>query len=135
MTSRRIIIADDEAYVTTILASKVKAAGYEVEIANDGEEALVLATSNPPDLIISDYQMPQMSGYEMAVRLKQNPLTAGVPVLMLTARGHHLSPSQLTATSIRILLAKPFSAKDVLVRVEELIGPAGGGTKRAGAAA
>jgi two-component system phosphate regulon response regulator PhoB len=136
MASRRIIIADDEAYVTTILASKVTAAGYEVQVVDDGEEALALATANPPDLIISDYQMPQMSGYEMAVRLKQNPLTANVPVLMLTARGHHLSPSQLTATNIRVLLAKPFSAKDVLVRVEGLIGPSGGGAaKNAGAAA
>ena len=121
---RRIIVADDEAYVTTILASKLRQAGHEVVTVSNGQAAFELAVQNAPNLIITDYQMPLLSGYEMSVKLRQDPRTAGVSLIMLTARGHHLSEEQLAATNIRHLVAKPFSAKDVLAKVNKLLGDA-----------
>jgi len=121
MSAGRIIVADDESYVTTVVAGKLRQQGFEVLIACDGEEALALAVASPPDLVVTDYQMPVMSGYEMCVRLKQDPRTAGVPAIMLTARGHHLSPAQLAATNIRFLLSKPFSIKELLARVGDVL--------------
>jgi CheY-like chemotaxis protein len=118
---RRIILADDEAYVTTILASKLRQRGHDVVTAPNGQQAFELATQSPPDLIITDYQMPILSGYEMSVKLRQDPRTAKVPVLMLTARGHHLSPEQLAATNIKHLAAKPFSARELLEKADEIL--------------
>lgn len=116
------MLADDEAYVTTTLAMKLRKAGYEVITASNGEEGFMLASQNLPDLIVTDYQMPILSGFEMAAKLKQEERTAGVPLIMLTARGHHLSAEQLAQTNIRVLLAKPFSAMEVVAKVDELLG-------------
>ena len=71
--------------------------------------------------------MPVLSGYEMAVKLKENPETCAIPVLMLTGRGHLLSDEQLARTNIRYLLSKPFSAKSLLAKIDDLIGPPGAG--------
>jgi CheY-like chemotaxis protein len=122
---RRIIVADDEAYVTTILASKLRQKGHEVTTAPDGQAAFDLATHNPPDLIITDYQMPVLSGYEMSVKLRQDARTTHVPLVMLTARGHHLSAEQMAATNIKHLLSKPFSARELVSKVEEILGVVG----------
>jgi CheY-like chemotaxis protein len=121
---RRIIVADDEVYVTTILASKLRQKGHDVTTAPNGQTAFDLAVQSPPDLIITDYQMPILSGYEMSVKLRQDPRTCGVPLVMLTARGHHLSPEQLAQTNIRHLAAKPFSARELLAKVEQILGAA-----------
>ena len=120
----KILIADDELYITSTLAQKLRKAGYEVRTASDGEEALALATEQVPDLIVTDYQMPILSGFDLAVELRQNPATAGVPLLMLTARGHRLESSELARTNIRCLLAKPFSLREVLSKIDELLQPA-----------
>jgi CheY-like chemotaxis protein len=120
---RRIFVADDEPYVTTILASKLRLMGAHVTTCSDGEETFARAAENPPDLIITDYQMPVMSGFEMSLRLRQDPRTQSVPVIMLTARGHHLTEAQVAKTNIKAMFAKPFSAKEVLAKVHELLGP------------
>jgi CheY-like chemotaxis protein len=121
MQRRTIIIADDEAYVTSILAGKLRKAGHEVSTATNGQAAFEQAVQAVPDLILTDYQMPILSGYEMAVKLRQDPRTRGVPLVMLTARGHHLSAEQLAATNIQHLAAKPFSARELLEKVEEIL--------------
>lgn len=123
MSHRRILLADDEPYITSVLAAKLQQRGDQVAVAGNGDEALTLALEDPPTLIITDYQMPLLSGYEMCVKLKQDPRTATIPVVMLTARGHHLTPEQLALTNIRALIAKPFSAREVLARVDELMEP------------
>jgi len=121
--SRHILLADDEAYITSILATKLRKLGDEVIVACDGQQALELACAHRPQLVVSDFQMPVVSGFELAVKLKQNPQTCATPVLMLTGRGHLLSSEQLATTNIRHLLAKPFSAKALLAKIDELIGP------------
>jgi DNA-binding response OmpR family regulator len=137
MSNAKIIVCDDESYVVLTLSSKLKQQGYDVRQAGNGAEALRLAAADPPDLVVTDYQMPAMSGYEMAVALKAGAATSAVPVIMLTARGHLLSPEELARTNIRQMLPKPFSVRDVLAHVTRLLAPdasspTGGGT--AGAA-
>jgi DNA-binding response OmpR family regulator len=131
---RNILLADDEAYVTSILAHKLQQLGDQVTVASDGQEALDLAIKLNPSIVVSDFQMPLLSGYEMAVKLKENAVTSGVPVLMLTARGHLLSDEQLALTNIRHLLSKPFSAKSLIAKIEDLIGPPGANEPGANAA-
>lgn len=123
MPQRKILLADDEAYITSILAMKLRQLGDEVVIAADGQEAFDVACEHQPDLVVTDFQMPQLSGYEMAVKLKQTESTERIPVLMLTARGHLLSAAELAQTNICGLMPKPFSARELVGRIEELIGP------------
>ena len=118
--ARHILLVDDEPYITTILAAKFRAGGDEVRIATDGNAGFTLAGERVPDLIVTDYQMPGGDGYGMAVRLREHAATANVPIIMLTARGHHLSAEQLAATNIKRLLQKPFSAREVLTHALEL---------------
>ncbi|MFN0132190.1 MAG: response regulator [Phycisphaerales bacterium] len=117
-----VLLADDEAPITCVVGQRLEAAGFGLVIARDGTEALELALRNPPAVLVTDLQMPRMSGLELATRLKQESATAAIPVIMLTARGYILNPDQLAKTNIRHLMSKPFSAKDVLRRVIELIG-------------
>lgn len=123
MANRKILLADDEAYVTSILAMKLQQLGDEVVIASDGQESFDLACEHMPRLVVTDFQMPNLSGYEMAVKLKENEATAHIPVLMLTARGHLLSAAELAKTNICGLMPKPFSARELIGRIEEIIGP------------
>jgi DNA-binding response OmpR family regulator len=123
---RKILIVDDEAYVSTVLAIKFKNAGELVTTASDGEEGFLAAQQEQPDLVITDFQMPILSGLEMAQKLKAEPSTAHIPLLMLTARGHRLLPSEMGQTNIRAVLDKPFSIREVVMRANEIIAGNGG---------
>jgi DNA-binding response OmpR family regulator len=121
---RRILVVDDELYVTQLLSFILRRVGDEVFTADEGQSACAMAREVIPDLVIADYQMPGMNGMEMARQLRSDSATADVPVLVLTARGHRLSPQDVEGTNIRCMLAKPFSPRELLGRVEEMIGPA-----------
>jgi DNA-binding response OmpR family regulator len=123
MGTREILVADDELYITTMLSQKLRQAGYSVRTASDGVEALAEASERVPDLVITDFQMPIMSGFELAMKLRETPATSAVPLLMLTARGHRLNGVDLSRTNIRFLLDKPFSLREVLLKVEQLLRP------------
>jgi two-component system phosphate regulon response regulator PhoB len=124
MQPKKVLIADDEPHMTYILAFKLERAGVEVVIAGDGEEAYALACEHRPDLVISDYQMPRMGGLELCRQLKANPSTTRIPVILVTARGHQIGPAELAQTNIRHVMGKPFSAIELLGRVEEVLSAA-----------
>lgn len=123
MLTKKILVADDESHMTYILSFKLRQAGIDVVTACDGEEAYALACAQRPDLIVADFQMPRMSGVEMAAKLRQNPETSHVPVLMVTARGHRLDDAEMAKTNIRHVLSKPFSARELLSWIEKMLGP------------
>ena len=122
MSTKRIIAADDEAHILHIVSMKLRNAGYEVITAVDGEEALDLCQTEQPDMLITDYQMPYMSGLELCKELRRSEETKGIPALMLTARGFDIEPDEMAEAGITAVLAKPFSPREVLQRVRELIG-------------
>ncbi len=86
LNNKTILVADDESHILNVVSLKLTNAGFTVFTAVDGQEALELATAQRPDLLITDYHMPQLSGLELCQRLRQNPATAGIPTIMLTAR-------------------------------------------------
>lgn len=135
---KRILVVDDEAHITHVVALKLRNAGFEVETAADGEEAMDIARERTPDLVITDLQMPYVSGLQLCERLRSTPATSAVPAIMLTARGHALADSDLAKTNIRLVLSKPFSPRQVLEQVNAILGPsavaANDGTGRAEAA-
>ncbi len=121
MSAQTVLVVDDESHITHVVSLKLRNAGYEVLTAADGEEGYELACQKRPDLIITDLQMPYMTGLEMCARLRQNPATAAIPALLLTARGYALAPEDLAKTNIREMLGKPFSPREVLEKVEEVL--------------
>jgi two-component system cell cycle response regulator len=81
----RILVVDDEIINLRLVSRLLKIEGYEVISAQNGEAALRLIGQSPPDLALLDVMMPDMDGYELCRRLRQNPKTAGFPIVMLTA--------------------------------------------------
>lgn len=119
--SHRILVVDDEAHIVQVLKLKLRNAGYEVETAADGEEALEAARRNPPDLIITDFQMPYMSGLELCGALANDEATSHIPIIMLTARGYALNEDDLAIGNIKDVLSKPFSPRAINKIVEKLL--------------
>jgi CheY-like chemotaxis protein len=105
-----------------VVSLKLRQAGLNVVTASDGQEALEMIRANRPDVLVTDYQMPVMSGYDLSVMLQASPATASIPILMITARGHTLSPEQIARTNIKAVMCKPFSPRHVLERVLDLLG-------------
>ena len=89
--------------------------------AADGEEAFEAACSAPPDLVITDYQMPFLSGLELCVKLRAEPRTRDIPIIMLTARGYSMSGTDLEGTNIQKVLPKPFSPREFLAIVQTIL--------------
>lgn len=118
-----ILLVDDESHILHVVDLKLTNAGYRILTAEDGEEGLAAAIEHRPDLVISDYQMPFMTGLELCVALKQHEVTAGIPALMLTARGSGLEDDDLEQTNIAAVLSKPFSPREILAKVQELLNP------------
>ena len=118
---KKILVADDESHILHVVSLKLRNAGYHVLTARDGQEALEMAQSEKPDLIITDYHMPQLSGLELCRRLKQDPATSEIPAIMLTARGYQLDPSDTEQSGILRMLSKPFSPRQLLTTVNEVL--------------
>jgi two-component system, OmpR family, alkaline phosphatase synthesis response regulator PhoP len=119
-----IVVAEDEPAIRLVLASKLKQAGYTVLPAANGEEALQIARSILPDLIITDFQMPRMDGLAMARILHESEATRSIPLIVLSARGHRLGSEDVGGTNVIHVLMKPFSMREVTILVLDSIGPA-----------
>ena len=121
-TPKTILVADDESHILNVVSLKLRNAGYRVLTARDGQEALELAVQEQPDLLITDYHMPQLSGLELCRKLKQDPAVRPIPAIMLTARGYHLEPQDTEQSGILQMISKPFSPRHLLSAVEDVIG-------------
>jgi CheY-like chemotaxis protein len=121
MAMKKILVADDESHILHVVSLKLRNAGFEVLTAADGQEALEIAIAEHPDLLITDYHMPQLSGLELCQKLKQDPSTARIPAIMLTARGYQLDPQDTQNSGILRMLSKPFSPRALLTTVNEVL--------------
>lgn len=121
--SRKVLVVDDEVHIRKVVAIKLNNNGYEVITAEDGKEGYDLAVSEMPDMIISDFQMPNMTGIEMVEKLRQDEKTKEIPVIMLTARGFAIEDHQKQMLNIAEFLSKPFSPKELLRTIQDVIEP------------
>jgi CheY-like chemotaxis protein len=121
MAEKTILVADDESHILHVVSLKLRNAGFRVITARDGQEALELAQQEKPDLVITDYHMPQLSGLELCQKLKHDPGTSSIPTIMLTARGYHLEPHDTEQSGILRMLSKPFSPRALLATVNEVL--------------
>jgi CheY-like chemotaxis protein len=121
MPSATILVADDETHILNVVSIKLQNAGFTVLTAEDGADAYAQALIQHPDLIITDFQMPRLSGLELACKLYRDPLTREIPIMLLTARGFDLPERDRTSSNIRCVLTKPFSPRQILRAVQELL--------------
>ena len=112
----RILIADDNADMREYLGGLL--AGYQVDLAPDGDAALQAALKNPPDLVLTDVMMPSLDGFGLLHKLRANETTATIPVILLSARAGDESRLEGVAAGADDYLTKPFSARELTARVE-----------------
>ena len=121
MENRKVLVADDEVHIVNVVAMKLRNNGFDVITANNGEEAYKLCCEEKPDIIITDYQMPQMTGIELIEKVRSNPDVRHIPIIMLTARGFAIEDEQKERLNVAECLSKPFSPKELLSHVESVL--------------
>ena len=121
MTVPTVLLVDDEPQITYLVARKLQQNGIQTVIGSDGEEGLQLAIENNVDLIVSDLQMPYMSGIELAKAIRSEPYLSTIPFIILTARGYVLDRKEIEDAKISRVIPKPFSVGELLQCVQSLL--------------
>lgn len=121
---RKVLIVDDEPNIVISLEFLMKREGFEVLVANDGEAALQQIAAHLPDLVLLDVMLPKRNGFEVCQQLRGNPEWASVKVIMLTAKGRDTEVAKGLALGADAYMTKPFSTKDLVAQVKQMLGPA-----------
>ena len=121
MERKKVLIVDDEIHIVHVVAIKLRNNDYEVISAENGAEAFKLACTEKPDIIVTDFQMPVMSGLELVEKIRQCDQTKDIPVIMLTARSFAIEDQQKEELQISRCLSKPFSPKELLENIEDIL--------------
>ena len=121
MAGKKVLVVDDEIHIVHVVTVKLRNNGYEVVSAENGADALDQARSERPDVIITDFQMPVMTGLEFIGRLRELPETREIPVILLTGRSFDITPEQQRELRIAQCLSKPFSPRELLGCVEDAL--------------
>lgn len=117
--AQRIMVVDDDVNIRSLLEYRLGKEGFSTVQAMDGLDALKKIEAQKPDLIILDPELPRMDGYQVLERLKGDPQTADIPVIVLTLRGNPARSLELGAVDF---VAKPFSPRQLVVKVREILG-------------
>ncbi len=120
---KRVLLCDDEIAILRAAEFKLKKAGYEVQMASDGQAGWELIQRSGVDMVITDCQMPRMSGLQLVERIRSEPALQQLPIVMLTAKGFELRPEELAAKwNVLAVLPKPFSPRELLQLVDRVLG-------------
>ncbi len=120
--SKKILIVDDEPNIVMSLEFLMKKEGFEVATATDGEQALEQVAAFAPDLLLLDVMMPKKSGFEVCEALRADPAHSGLLIVMLTAKGRETEVAKGLAIGADAYVTKPFSTKDLVARVRQMLG-------------
>lgn len=117
LAHKKILVVDDEVYILHILDFSLGAEGYEVITAADGEEAIDRARVEKPDLVVLDIMMPKVDGFEACRRLKADPETSQIPVILLTAKGREVDRQMGMEVGADDYIVKPFSPTKLIEKI------------------
>ena len=118
---KRILVVDDEQDIAELLDFNLKKQGFTTTVARNGREAIAEIKRQTPDLVILDVMMPELSGIEVLGRLRSQPETASLPVIMLTAKGEEIDELVGLSLGADDYIPKPFSMKILIARVEAIL--------------
>jgi DNA-binding response OmpR family regulator len=119
---KKVLIADDEPNIVVSLEFLMKQKGYVVKVVDNGQDALAAMGEFAPDLVLLDVMMPRLSGYELCQKVRENPAWSGIRIIMLSAKGRDVEVTKGIAVGADAYVTKPFSTKDLLAKVAELLG-------------
>ncbi len=117
-----ILAADDDEDILQLIVFRLERSGYTVLQAHDGEEALALALEQRPDLAVLDVLMPKIDGFELTRRLRAEPATSRMPIIILTARVQDADVQEGFDAGADDYLRKPFSPQELRARVQAILG-------------
>jgi DNA-binding response OmpR family regulator len=118
---KRVLVCDDDPLLVDLVSHRLSSRGYDVTVAADGAEALQLMSESPPDALVLDAMMPVLDGYELLRRVREDPRTVTLPVIMLSARRQEqdvLSALELGASDY---IVKPFIPEELVVRLGRVL--------------
>ena len=118
---KRILIADDETNIVASLEFLMQQAGYETEVATDGAQALALAGSFRPDLVLLDIMFPVRNGFEVCQELKSRPETRSIKIVMLSAKGRDVEVAKAMELGADAYVTKPFSTRELVAKVRQML--------------
>ena len=116
-----VLVVEDEDALATLLQYNLEKEGYDVGVAGDGEEALLLAEERLPDLVVLDWMLPKVSGIEVCRRLRSRAETRNVPIIILTARGEETDRIRGLDTGADDYVVKPFSMTELTARIRAVL--------------
>ena len=119
--TRRVLIVDDEPNIVASLEFLMRGDEYDVAVARNGEEALLLAEQFRPDLVLLDVMMPRRSGFEVCRQIRENPALRDMKIVMLTARGRDVEREKGLKSGANAYVTKPFSTKELMITVRGLL--------------
>ena len=117
----KVLVVEDEPPLAELLRYNLEAAGYTVQHAHSGEEAEVLVSEEPPDLVLLDWMLPETSGLEFCRRLRASSETRHLPIIMLTARGEESDRIRGLSIGADDYVVKPFSLPELMALVKALL--------------
>jgi DNA-binding response OmpR family regulator len=121
MPSARVLLVEDDPVILRLLEVNFELEGYEVLLAHDGAEGIRLAQEQRPDLVISDIMMPNVSGIELVAALKGDERTAGIPILLLSAKAQSADVKAGLEAGADDYVTKPFEPLELVDRVQALL--------------
>jgi DNA-binding response OmpR family regulator len=116
-----VLVVDDEPNIVLSLEFLMEQAGFQVTTAEDGEHALDSVKNAPPDLILLDISLPGISGFDVLEQLREQPDTASLPIIMLTAHGREVEREKGMALGANDYITKPFSTQTLVEKVKALL--------------
>lgn len=119
--AKKVLIVDDEANIVISLEFLMQQAGYQVEVARTGDEALAKVQQFGPDLVLLDVMLPGPNGFEILQQVRQNPDWAAMAIIMLTAKGRDVEVTKGLALGANAYITKPFSTRDLLAEVRRCL--------------
>ncbi|HOV77130.1 MAG TPA: response regulator [Sedimentisphaerales bacterium] len=119
--ANKVLVADDELHIIHVVAIKLRNNGYEVITAGNGAEAYELACRERADIVVTDYQMPLMTGIELIEKMRADDRTCNTPVILLTARSFAIPEEMQQNLRVSSCLSKPFSPKELLKTIQDLL--------------
>jgi DNA-binding response OmpR family regulator len=122
----KLLLVEDDPDIQLVARAALKRAGFQVQVAGNGAAALDAVTADRPDVVLLDWMMPEMDGPEVCRRLKHNSLTAGIPVIFLTARSQQAEIARGLAMGAAGYIVKPFDALTLGDEVRTLLERADG---------
>ena len=117
----RLLLAEDDPAMVELLRYTFEKEGFAVVTTPSGEEALLLASESPPDIVILDWMLEELSGIEVCRRMRRAPESANVPIIMLTARGEEVDRVRGLETGADDYVTKPFSPPELIARIRAVL--------------